>query len=160
MPNKKEIRQKLWQSLDMAYVKMWLVVAALCTLIMWVFFWLTIQRHFYHSTEQVVMLWVTIALVMGPILVFCAIRTFNIFRCVESYHFCKTVLCNPKGGSLRDTIKFTVLIEDADGNKFAANTHSIFNTHTGWFAPGFEDYVNQTVTVGYNEETGQVVVIG
>ena len=43
MPNKKEIRQKLWQSLDMAYVKLWLFVAALCTLIMWVFFRLTIQ---------------------------------------------------------------------------------------------------------------------
>ena len=160
MPNKKEVRRQLWQSLDMAYVKMWLVVAALCTPIMWVFFWLTIQRSPYHSTEQVVMLWVTIALVMGPILVFCSIRTINIFHHAESYHFCKANLCNPKGGSLRDTIKFTVLIEDADGNKFAANTHSIFTTHRGSPNLALEDYVNQTVTVGYNEETGQVVVIG
>ena len=160
MPNKKEIRQKLWQSLDMAYVKLWLFIAAACTLIMWVFFRLTIQRDEYHTLEQIVSYWLVVAMVMGPILVFCAIRTINIFRHVESYHFCKANLCNPKGGRVRDTIKFTVLIEDADGNKFAANTHSIFNTHTGWFAPGFEDYVNQTVTVGYNEETGQVVVIG
>ena len=160
MKDVKEIRRQLWHSLDMAYVKMWLFVAALCTLIMWVFFRLTIQRDPYHTTEQVVMFWVTIAIVITPILVFCIIRTFNIFHHVESYHFCKANLCNPKGGSLRDTIKFTVLIEDADGDKFAANTHSIFHTHTGWFTPGFEDYVNQTVTVGYNEETGQVVVIG
>ena len=160
MPNKKQIRRQLWQSLDMVYVKLWLFVAALCTLIMWVFFWLTIQRNPYHSTEQVVMFWVTIALVMGPILVLCTIRTVNILRCPESYHFCKTTLCNPKGGSLRDTIKFTVLLEDADGNKFVANTHSIFHTHTSMFGLGFEDYVNQTITVGYNEETGQVVVIG
>ena len=160
MPDKKEIRQKLWHSLDMAHVKMWLFVATVSTLIMWVFFRLTIQRDPYYSTEQVVMFWVTIAMVIGPFPVFCAIRTFNIFRHAESYHFCKTVLCNPKGGSLRDTIKFTVVIEDADGDKFAADTHSIFTTHTSMFGLGFEDYVNRTVTAGYNEETGQVVIIG
>ena len=160
MPNKKEIRQKLWQSLDMAYVKLWLVVAALCTLIMWVFFRLTILRDEYHTLEQIVSYWLVVAMVMGPIFGFCVIRTINIFHHAESYHFCKTVLCNPKGGSLRDTIKFTVLIEDADGNKFAANTHSIFTTHRGSPNLALEYYVNQTVTVGYNEETGQVVVIG
>ena len=160
MKDVKEIRQKLWHSLDMAYVKMWLFVAAVCTLIMWAFFWLTIQRHPYHSTEQVVMFWVTIAIVISPILVFCIIRTVNIFRCPGSYHFCKTVLCNPRGGSIRDTIRFTVLIEDADGDKFAADTHSIFTTHRSMFGPALEDYVNRTVTAAYNEETGQVVIIG
>lgn len=87
-------------------------------------------------------------------------RIFNIFRHSESYHFCKTNLCNPKGGSIRDTIKFTVVLEDPDGNKFAADTHSIFHTHTSMFGLALEDYVNRTVTVGYNKETGQVVVIG
>lgn len=160
MKDVKEIRRQLWYSLDMAYVKLYLFVAAVSTLIMWVFFWLTIQRDPYHTTEQVVMFWVTIAIVIGPILVFCLIRTFNIFRHAESYHFCKTVLCNPKGGSIRDTIKFTVLIEDADGDKFAADTHSIFLTHTSMFGLALEDYVNRTVTAGYNEETGQVIIIG
>ena len=28
------------------------------------------------------------------------------------------------------------------------------------FGLGFEDYVNRTVTIAYNEETGQLVVIG
>ena len=160
MKDVKEIRRQLWYSLDMAYVKMWLFVAAVCTLIMWLLFRLTIQRDPYHSIEQVVTFWITIAMVIGPILVFCAIRTINIFRHPESYHFCKTVLCNPKGGSIRDTIKFTVVIEDADGDQFAADTHSIFTTHTSMFGLGFEDYVNRTVTAGYNEETGQVVIIG
>ena len=160
MKDTKEIRRQLWYSLDMAYVKMWLFVAAVCTLILWLLFRLTIQRDPYHSIEQVVTFWMTIAMVIGPILVFCAIRTINIFRHPESYYFCKTVLCNPKGGSLRDTIKFTVVIEDADGDKFAADTHSIFTTHTSMFGLGFEDYVNRTVIAGYNEETGQVVIIG
>ena len=160
MTDKKEIRRMLWHSLDMAYVKMWLFVAAVSTLIMWLFFRLTIQRDPYHSIEQVVMFWVTNAIVIGPFLVSCAIRTFNLSRRADSSPFCKTVLCNPKGGSLRDTIKFTVVIEDADGDKFAADTHSIFTTHTSMFGLGFEDYVNRTVTAGYNEETGQVVIIG
>ena len=160
MPSKKEIRQKLWQSLDMAYVKMWLVLAALCTLIMWVFFRLTIQRDAYHTLEQVVSYWLVVAMVMGPIFGFCVIRTISLFRHVESYHFCKANLCNPKGGRVRDTIKFTVLIEDADGGKFVADTHSIFSTHKDLTGLGFEDYVNQKVTIAYNEETGNVVVIG
>lgn len=160
MPNKKEIRRQLWQSLDMAYVKLWLFVAALCTLIMWVFFRLTIRRDAYHTLEQIVSYWLVVAMVMGPIFGFCVIRTISLFRHVESYHFCKANLCNPKGGRVRDTIKFTVLIEDADGGKFVADTHSIFTTHRGSPNLALEDYVNQTVTVGYNEETGQVVVIG
>lgn len=160
MADKKEIYRKLWYSLDMAYVRMWLFVTAVCTLIVWLLFQLGVSRDAYITLEQVVALWVTIGLVMGPILVFCIIRTVNIFRHAESYHFCKTVLCNPKGGSIRDTIKFTVLIEDADGCKFAADTHSIFTTHRSFSGLGFEDYVNRTVTAGYNEETGQVVIIG
>lgn len=160
MNDVKEIRRQLWHSLDMAYVKMWLIVAAVCAPITWLILWLSTQSYHYHSNEQAVMIWVSLAIIIGPILVFCAIRTFNIFRHAESYHFCKTVLCNPKGGSLRDTIKFTVVIEDADGDKFAADTHSIFTTHTNMFGLGFEDYVNRTVTAGYNEETGQVVIIG
>ena len=160
MPDKKEIRYQLWHSLDIAYVKLWLFVAAVCTLIMWLFFRLAILWDVYHTLEQVVAFWVTIGLVIGPIVVFCAVRTWNIFRHPESYCFCRTVLCNPKGGSIRATIKFTVLIEDADGDKFAADTHSIFTTHRDCSGLGFEDYVNHTVTAAYNEETGQVVIIG
>lgn len=158
MKDIKEIRQMLWGSLDMAYVKMWLFVAAVCAPITWLFLWLGTRG--YRTTEQAVMIWVTIAIVIGPIVVFCAIRSCNIFRHPESYHFCKTKLCNPKGGSLRDTIKFTVVAEDADGDKFIADTHSIFTTHPGMFGLGFEDYVNRTVTIAYNEETGQVIIIG
>lgn len=64
------------------------------------------------------------------------------------------------GGRFRDSIKFRVLLEDADGHKFVADTHSIFSTHKDFSGLGFEDYVNQKVTIAYNEETGNVVVIG
>ena len=155
MKDVKEIRRQLWHSLDMAYVRMWLFVAAICAAIFWV------MTLFLSPNEyEVGIIWLTLGICLGPILVFCIIRTFNIFRHPESYHFCKTVLCNPKGGSLRDTIKFTVVIEDADGDKFAADTHSIFTTHKSMLGAGIEDYVNRTVTAGYNEETGQVIIIG
>lgn len=158
MKDIKEIRRQLWHSLDMAYVKMWLFVAVVCAPITWLI--LRLSTRGYHAEEQAPLIWISIAITIGPILIFCIIRTFNIFRRPESYHFCKTVLCNPKGGSLRDTIKFTVLLEDGDGDQFASDTHSIFHTHTSMFGLGFEDYVNRTVTAGYNEETGQVVIIG
>ena len=38
-------------------------------------------------------------------------------------------------------------------------TSSIFLAR-GWLGPLMEDYVNRDVTLAYNEETGQVVVIG
>ena len=64
------------------------------------------------------------------------------------------------GGRFRESIKFRVVLEDAEGCKFVADTHSIFSTHKDLTGLGFEDYVNQEVTIAYNEETGNVVVIG
>ena len=159
MKDVKEIRRQLWYSLDMAYVKLYLFVCAVCIPLSLLIGWIS-TRDYYLQEFRAPIIWAVTLIAVGPFLLFCIIRTINIFRCPGSYHFCKTVLCNPKGGSLRDTIKFTVLIEDADGDKFAANTHSIFTTHTSMFGLGFEDYVNRTVTAGYNEETGQVIIIG
>ena len=154
MKDVKEIRRQLWYSLDMAYVRMWLFVVAVCVAIFWVMT-LFLAPNEYEAGVT----WFTLGICVGPIVILCGIRTWNIFRHPESYHFCRTKLCNPKGGSIRDTLKFTVLIEDADGNKFAADTHSIFTTHKSMFGPALEDYVNQTVTAGYNEETGQVIIL-
>ena len=159
MNDVKEIRRQLWYSLDMAYVKFLLFVVAICAPASLLIGWLG-TLDYYSDIPRWPIIWFITLLVNGPFLVFCIIRTFNIFRHLESYHFCKTKLSNPKGGSLRDTIKFTLLLEDADGGKFIADSHSIFHTHTSMFGLGFEDYVNQTVTAGYNEETGQVVIIG
>lgn len=159
MPDKKEIRRQLWYSLDMAHVKMYLFICAICTPISLLVGWLS-TRNYYAEVPRWPIIWFVTMIAIGPILVFCLIRAISIFRCPGSYHFCKTKLCNPKGGSIRDTIKFTVLLEDADGGKFIADSHSIFHTHRSMFGPALEDYVNQTVTAGYNEETGQVIIIG
>ncbi len=156
--DKTEIRKNLTNSLDMVSVRMHLFIAGIVVLIegMMVLF---MPQSPYEPSKWILFA-IMAAVSVVPILIFCAVRTISIFRCPESYHFCKTTLCNPKGGRIRDTIRFLVVLEDMDGNKFTAYTHSIFHTHRSSAGLALEDYVNQEVTVGYNEETGQVVVIG
>ena len=99
-------------------------------------------------------------LFIAPYLIFCAIRTFNIFRRAERYAFCKATLSQPHGGLLRDTMYFTALVVDPDtGEKFFADTHAIFFSR-GICQPLMETYANTTVTLAVNRETGMVVVIG
>ena len=95
-----------------------------------------------------------------PYLIFCTIRTYNIFHNAERYVFCKATLSQPHGGRMRDTIYFTALVIDPDtGEKFFADTHAIFFTR-GICQPLMETYANTTVTLAVNRETGMVVVIG
>ena len=97
---------------------------------------------------------------LAPYLIFCTIRTVNIFRRAGEYAFCKATLATPHGGLVRDTVYFTALATDPDtGEKFFADTHAIFFTR-GIFQPLMEDYANTTVTLAINRATGMVVVIG
>ena len=99
------------------------------------------------------------AFMLAPYLIFCIIRTVNIFRRAGDYAFCKATLSQPHGGFLRDTIYFTALAIDPDTDeKFFADTHAIFFTR-GIFQPLMEDYANTTVTLACNRVTGMVVVI-
>ena len=158
MKNIQEIRRELWHSLDMANVKVWLfwtvVMAAIECLMAF------LATGGLTAGENAAVLVMMLAISILPIWAFCIWRTFRIFQAAESYIFCTTKLSNPMGGRLRDSIKFRVVLEDADGCKFVADTHSIFQTHTGFGGFGLEDYVNQQVTIAYNEETENVVVIG
>lgn len=158
MTDVKEIRRKLWDSLDMVCVKRWLFIAVVCLILGLVIGNLSVPRYMGTGYRVTAILIVT-GITFFPILAFCLWRTFRIFQHPQSYFFCKTVLSAPKGGNLRDTIRFTVVLEDPDGGKFVATTHSIFDTH-GSSVLAFENYVNRTVTVAYNEETDMVVVIG
>ena len=158
MSDIKEIRRELWQSLDMAFVKIFLFWTALVTMV--VSATMLLASRGMDPQERGIVIGTILAIAVLPILIFCAWRTFRIFQAAESYTFCTTTLSNPMGGRFRDSIKFRVLLEDADGYKFVADTHSIFQTHKGFMGLGFEDYINQKVTIAHNEETGMVVVIG
>ena len=158
MSDIKENRRELWRSLDMAFVKIFLFWTALVTMV--VSATMLLASRGMDPQERGIVIGTILAIAVLPILIFCAWRTFRIFQAAESYTFCTTTLSNPMGGRFRDSIKFRVLLEDADGYKFVADTHSIFQTHKGFMGLGFEDYINQKVTIAYNEETGMVVVIG
>ena len=158
MKDVKEIRQALWQSLDMVFVKMLLLWAVIVDAILFVvLFFSSVDMAAAEKWPIIITMLVICAL---PFLIFCLWLTVQTFRKAEDYIFCTATLSNPMGGRFRDSIKFRVLLEDADGYKFVADTHSIFSTHKDFSGLGFEDYVNQKVTIAYNEETENVVVIG
>lgn len=158
MKDVKEIRQELWQSLDMVFVKMLLFWAMIANGIIFVVLFFTSMGMDPAERWSVILTMMAVCLL--PFLIFCLWRTIQTFRKAESYSFCTAKLSNPMGGRFRDSIKFRVLLEDADGYKFVADTHSIFSTHKDLTGLGIEDYVNQEVMIAYNEETENVVVIG
>ena len=158
MKNIREIRQMLWHSMDMAAVKMILFWAVIANVIVFGVLFFSSLGMDPSERWNVILTMMTVCLL--PFLVFCLWRTVQTFRQAGSYTFCKAKLGNPMGGRFRDSIKFRVLLEDADGYQFVADTHSIFQTHVGFGGFALEDYVNQNVTIAYNEETGNVVVIG
>ena len=155
MEDVKIIRERLRNSLDMHWVKTNTILVLAVYGVVSLFYDLRI-RETGHRVQLTVLMFL---LVVAPWLVFYLWRTVSIFRKAEEYTFCKCCLSQPKGGRLKHSIRFTVVLTDAEGSRFAANTHSIFSTRS-ICGLGLEDYVNKTVTVAYNEATGSVVVIG
>ena len=147
----KTIRQQLWASMDMDYVRRYficlVVIGALAGMM--------------GGTKHSGFPWImplTLIIIEGPIFVFLAYRTWKIYDRAEKYRFYETVLDSPFGGWGRNTIRFTVTIPVSEGSRHRVDTHGIFFTHS-LFGPNLEDYVNQKVRVAYNEETGTLVVI-
>lgn len=155
MEDEKIIRERLWNSLDMHWVK----VNTVMILVVFGIIGLIYSLRIPEPGLRWQLVGIMFLLVVAPWLVFYLWRTVSIFRRAEEYIFCKCCLSQPRGGSLKHSIRFTVVLTDSDGSKFAANTHSIFSTRS-ICGLGLEDYVNKTVTVAYNPSTGSVVVIG
>ena len=116
MKNIQETRRDLWHSMDMTFVKLLMFWTFLFTMIVSVTMLLSSRGMDTH--ERVAVIGIIMAIAIGPILIVCAWRTFRTFQAAESYIFCKTKLSNPMGGRFRDSIKFRVLLEDADGYPF------------------------------------------
>ena len=154
--NSQQIRARLWDSLELQVLWARFLISAIFIAVFILFCGIT-RRNDYLNT------WAVAGIIGGislaPLLIFCTIRTFRIFRKAESYIFCRTRLTQPHSGPIRDTIYFTALFEDpSDGSKFPVDTHAIFATRG--LLPRMDDYANATVTLAYNQETEMVVVIG
>ena len=102
--------------------------------------------------------WFYMALFL-PFVLFYLIRAVQILGKPESYRFYKTQLTQPHQKYPLKSMCFKVVLEDEGVRRYIVDTHAIFAAH-GIIGPLMEDYVDRTVTVAYNKETGMVVVIG
>lgn len=149
----KKIRRRLWYTADMTYVRGWfvalLVLEALFVGIM------ALKGGF----DAFIWIFTTAAalVISMPILALCLWRTWQVYRHAEHYIFCRATLMSPHMNYLFRAMRFTVVLEDMDGNKFPANTSPIFHPY-GFQPPVMEDYTGRTLTIGYNEKTGNIVV--
>lgn len=146
-----EIKEKLKCSLEIAHIRS---AALIFTLIALAYIGLLMLSWGGWGLALV-----TIALVLVPLWGWYGWRAWMIFRSPEAYVFCKVTLSQPHSSPFFRTFYFTLVLETPERGRFAAETSSIFQAH-GWLGPLLEDYVNREVTIAYNEETQQVVIIG
>ena len=145
----KTIRQQLWVSMDMDYVRRHFITLIIVGALAWMI-------NGTRLTAELSAL--VLAIVAGPLVVFLLYRTWKIFHRAEGYILQEAVLNHPTAGWGRGAIRFTVTVKDSLGHNHRVDTHSIFVTY-GLLAPSLDDYVNRKVRVAYNSETGTLVVI-
>lgn len=149
--DKKEIREKIKCSLEIAHIRSALAVASVL-----VAAYVCIMTLFWGDIAFTIVL---CGVLLLPMWVAYNWRYYRVFRKISRYTFHKTVLAQPHTSRLVHAFHFTVVLENTEQGPVTAKTSSIFLAR-GWLGPFMEDYVNREVTLAYNEETGQVVVIG
>jgi len=94
-----------------------------------------------------------------PAWIFYGSWAFRMLRKAERYEFCRCSLTKPHQNHWVKGMYFTVFAEFPGGRRELLDTRAIFQPQ-GFVSPLLEDYINRTVTIGYNPETGNVTVIG
>lgn len=143
-------RHRLWHSLEMHCLRRDLIMMVIA---IGLFMLITWDEQFWGIALTID------CISFGPFIIFYIWRIFQIFRKPEAYTFYKTTLNRFHQKFPLKMMYFTVVLEEPDGRKLIENTHAIFACH-GIVEPLLESYVNSTVTIGLNKETGMVVVIG
>ena len=146
-----EIKEKLKCSLEIAHIRSALVVASVL-----VAAYVGIMTLFWGNIAFTVIL---CGVILFPMWVAYNWRYYRVFRKVHRYTFYKAILAQPHTSRFVHAFHFTVVLENTEKGTISTKTSSIFLAR-GWLGPFLEDYVNREVTLAYNEETGQVVVIG
>lgn len=146
--DKKTVRRRLWDSLEMHYYRVILLVVAVAFCIM---FFPYLGRYTQGA--------VITLLVFLPFLGFYIWRVFQVFRCPEQYVFTRCKLEKFHFSIFWRSAFFDLRLEIPEVGVVHDETAAIFVAH-GLGAPLIEDYVNREVTVAYNRSTGRIVVIG
>ena len=149
--DEREIKEKLKCSLEIAHFRSALAVASVL-----VAAYVGVMTLFWGSFTFTIVL---CGLVLLPIWAGYGWRYFRVFRKISRYTFRKAVLAQPHTSRFVHAFHFTVVLEGTEKGTVTTKTSSIFLAR-GWLGPFLEDYVNREVALAYNEETGQVVVIG
>ena len=89
-----------------------------------------------------------------PLIAWFAYRWLRLFLHIDDWSFSEAVLDKPHAG-YKGGVYFTVTVTDRRGNRRQVDTANMFSSGE----PMLEDYVNQKVLIGYNEETELVAVI-
>ena len=150
MEEKSVTRHRLWHSLEMHCLRRDLIMMLIAMGLFLLFTW---------GDGYWLLSLILDCLFFGPFVIFYLWRGIQIFRKPESYTFYKTTLSRFHQKFPLKSMYFTVVLEEPDGSKRIENTHATFACH-GIIEPLVESYVNSTVTIGLNNETGMVVVIG
>ena len=154
---KKEIIQKLKDSLEVSiHIQTLVLVVVVVASALGLYTLFNIDD--FRDADLWRMLGIVTALTTLPFFAAIGWELRKIFRKAEFYRFYRVTLSSMHSSQWARTMYFTVVLRDADGARIV-NTNPIFGTRSLAGAP-IEDYVNQDVTVAYNEETGEVVVIG
>jgi len=157
--DKTEIKQLLRNSLDMAVLRRDLFLVLLVDAICLVIF--AFPAGGFLSREFLLVAALICGITVIPVLIYTITVAMKIFRQPEGYVIGRCKLSQPHQCHLsRGAMYFTIVLEDpGDGGKYILNTRPIFASY-GIAGPLLEDYINKTVEVAYNEDTGSVVVIG
>ena len=146
-----EIKEKLKCSLEIAHIRSALVVASVL-----VAAYVGVMTLFWGDIAFTVIL---CGVLLLPMWVAYNWRYYRVFRKIHRYTFHRAVLAQPHTSRFVHAFHFTVVLENTEKGTISTKTSSIFLAR-GWLGPFMKDYVNREVTLAYNEETGQVVVIG
>jgi hypothetical protein len=149
--DEREIKEKLKCSLEIAHIRSALVVASVL-----VAAYVGIMTLFWGNIAFTVIL---CGVILFPMWVAYNWRYYRVFRKISRYTFHKALLAQPHTSRFVHAFHFTVVLDNTEKGTISTKTSSIFLAR-GWLGPFLEDYVNREVTLAYNEETGQVVVIG
>ena len=149
-----DIRRSLKDSLEVLHYKHSFLQMAAVDAFAWLIFTLGIG----DDTKELIIETAFLGILLLLVGAYYLIRLARIFRKIDGYVFCQCLLDHPHSLG-RYSFYFTVDVQDSADRKFPVQTRAIFQTR-GFVQPIMEHYVNATVTIAYNEETGQVVVIG
>ena len=157
MYDRKENIRMIRQSLDMTVYRRMLIAIAIGTGLGLLYGWVRFRE--YDDLYLELFLGMMVIFVGTPSAIW-GYRMWKLFRVPEEYFFTQTKLSTfHQRMWTRGMMCFTVVIDHPEEGTVAVSTNPIFASY-GWEQPLLEDYMNRTVTVGYNRETGMVVVIG